>query len=135
MVPTWYTTLSTPRTAERIGTVDRTDLLIAYYASAEWDAVLKEMRAERDEAEAAGDEARAEELNAKGQALQDVAHRQLAGRAPLTNILDSLDDVLPDVARRAGVEIIVEEGTWPNEDAQFVDVTEMLLEYIEPAKR
>jgi hypothetical protein len=84
----------------RIGTFQRTELMVAFHRSKQHDDVLKELIRQRDEARAAGQDARAKELDAQGAAMQERAHRQLAGEAPITNILTHLKDAWPDAVCR-----------------------------------
>jgi hypothetical protein len=118
----------------RIGTFDRTKLLVAFYASKTWDAKLRAMMAQRDEAKTAGNKKRVAALEAEGQALQEHAHRQLAGEATLKNIRESLEKVLPEVAKEANVQLIVEMPWYQDPSIEFVDVTDVLTKHLVPAR-
>jgi hypothetical protein len=109
--------------AKRVGTFRRTDLLVAYYKSDTHRQVLAELDAKRKQAIASGDENRAADLQRKGQAMQELAHRQLAGDAPLTGILRRIKPIVDATAEEAGVDVIVEKPR-----GQAVDVTELLVQ-------
>lgn len=92
------------------GVYDRVEVLVAYHKSARQREVLRGMIRERDGAKARGDMVRVAELEHEGEAMQHRAHRQLAGKEPLTNVAEALGEALPELARRAGVVRIVERG-------------------------
>ena len=122
----WYTAPDcehVPAAARRVGIAKRTEVLIAYYKSEPHGRWLDGLRAERDAARSAGDHARADALEAKGQASQDVAHRQLDRRDPLTNILDVIGPDLPAIAAAANLHAIYEEGAYEG-PGKKVDITE-----------
>ncbi|CAG1009886.1 hypothetical protein PHYC_03763 [Phycisphaerales bacterium] len=97
---------STAAAEARVGQVGRTELLVAYAKSKVQDDRLRAMVRERDAAKARGDSARVKELEREGSAMQDRAHRQLAGREPLTNVIDAIRNGLPGVAREQHVDRI-----------------------------
>jgi len=116
-----------PSVGTTVGTYDRVELLVAYHKSELHHQRLSGMIKERDEAKARGDLARAAELERMGQAMQDKAHRQLVGKAPLDNIEKDLGDALPRIAEKAGVWKIVDRERLASGVA-YVDVTPMLIE-------
>lgn len=117
----------------RVGQVDRVDLLVAFHKSKVHDDRLRAMIKERDEARVRGDNARVRELEREGKAMQDRAHRQLAGRAPLTNIIDAIRDKLPEVAREQRVDRIdVVQKVKPSESSP--DITKPVTALLPPAK-
>jgi hypothetical protein len=67
------------RTSEpgiHVGTFDSRALAIAYYRSEAFSRQINEMKAEHEEAKAAGDEGRVRELEVKGSAQQELMHKQ-----------------------------------------------------------
>ena len=119
----------------RVGVVKRTDLLIAYYGSAYHREYLDKLRNEQQRAREAGDEKRVAEIEKTGKAAQELAHRQLAGKAPLTNITTRISDILAEVARENNLDIIVEKTDAEKyRDAEIIDVTEAVIGRI-PAAR
>ncbi len=110
-----------------VGVFDRTAVLIAYYKSAPFTNRLRALKKDRDAARSAGDWAVAERLDTQGEAMQELAHRQLAGAAPLTNIADDLGEDLAEIARKSGVSSIVAGGTEPA-GSRTIDLTTQLVE-------
>lgn len=129
LIATIFVSAISAQTA-RVGTFDRPSIVIAYYRSPMWAEVLNTKIAERDAAKKANDAAKVAELEAWGQAHQDLAHRQLWGNAPITNILEALKPAFAEVARKAGVEKIVTERTPADSGVEIVDVTPLLLDWL-----
>lgn len=119
---------------KKVGLVRRPELLVAYYTSVERAAYIDALTAKRDAAVACGDTALAKQCEAEGEASQDHAHRQLAGKAPLTDIIESLADVLPSIASETGVDAIHESGTYRGK-ATTVDITDAVIARIPKDKR
>ena len=119
----------------RVGVFRREPLLVAYYGSTAHETALGRLRTERQKALDEGDAARAKKLEAEGAALQEMAHRQLAGEAPLTNVLDALKPHLAEVSTAAGVSVVVESTVWHDDDVILVDMTDRLEALLPRAKK
>ena len=115
----------------RIGTFNRQALVVAYYRSPQWAEILKTKKAERDTATRAGDSAKAKALEAWGQNSQELAHRQLAGEAPITSIVEALAPALPEIARKANVAAIAVDLPYAAPAVETVDVTALLLDWLQ----
>jgi hypothetical protein len=115
--------------AERIGSFDRQSIVIAYYRSPQFAAMMKERTAARDNAKKAGDTARVRELEQWGASAQEVAHKQLYGDEPLTNILDALEPALDSIRIALKVRTIVAASAAPA-GRQVIDVTPQLLDFL-----
>jgi len=115
----------------KVGTFDKASIVVAYYRSPMWSAKLNAARAERDKAKAAGDQKRVDELSKWGQDQQELAHKQLAGEAPIDNILEMMKPMLAAVAAQAHVTAIVPEVPEANKTAVRVDVTDLLLDQLQ----
>ena len=113
--------------ASKVGVLDKRALVVAYYRSPQFAQLLREKHEAMRAAKAAGDTAKAEALEKWGQSSQDLAHRQLEGKARIDNILDELRPRFAEVAARAGVQEIVTEAK-PGQTR--VDVTEQFLEIL-----
>jgi hypothetical protein len=122
--------------AVRVGTFRRAEVLVAYYRSAAWHATLEAKRKERDEAKAAGDAEKVQRLEAWAERAQELAHRQLAGLASLdaNGLLDHLKTLLPAVAAKARVRLVVEQPLFRDEGVELVDVTALIAKGLPPAK-
>lgn len=125
--PVWYEAAeATASEKDRVGTVSRTEFLIAYYRCAWREADTRALVEKRDACLARGDKAGAAAVEAEGAASQDLAHDRLAGRAPLAPIVDLIRERLPEVAKEAGVARIQEAGAPVPAGATTVDVTERI---------
>ncbi len=123
------------RATFRVGTFQRKEVLVAFYRSEHWDRQLRAMMAEAKKAKADGDDKKVAELEAKGAGLQAEAHRQLAGQAPLTNVLAHLKKEFGAVARETNVALIVEEPLYRDPSVQVVDVTPLLVKRMPPRQK
>jgi len=114
---------------ERVGTFKPQSVVIAFYRSPMWAATLKERIAARDSAKRAGDTAKVRELEAWGAAHQELAHQQLEGSAPLTNILDVLRPAFDSITKAEHLRAIVPRPS-PDAGGAAVDVTPALLDWL-----
>ena len=121
---------SLPAAPLRVGTFHKQSVVVAYYRSPLWSAALKAKYAERDAAKKANDPAKVKDLEAWGGTSQELAHRQLAGEAPLTNILEALAPAYPEIAKKAKVEAIAADLPYASAEVQTVDVTDLLLDWL-----
>jgi hypothetical protein len=113
----------------RIGIFDRTAIVIAYYRSPQWSAMLKQKQMEMDEARRANDAAKMKELNAWGAQAQVLAHDQLLGKAGIANILDVLEPAFEEVEQSESLSDIVPASSKETR-TQAVDVTDRLLDWL-----
>jgi len=113
-----------------VGTCHEPSIVVGFYRSQLWADSVKQKHAEMEAAKKANDTQKAQELNSWGEARQDLAHQQLKGDAPITNILAALTPAFPEVARQAQVAIIVAELLYAGPMVQTVDVTDLLLDWL-----
>ena len=114
----------------RVGTFQKQAVVVAFYRSPLWSETTKAKIAERDAAKKANDTAKVQELEAWGSGHQELSHRQLAGEAPITNIMEALAPALPEIAKRAGVSLITEDIAFTDPSIQKVDITDLLLTHL-----
>jgi len=121
----------------RVGTYDSRALAVAYIHSDLHAQFLKDLRAEHEAAKAADDADKIEELAARGQALQDRAHKQVFGDAPVDNILDLMEDALPEIAKEAGVGMVVRvwDVAWQDPAVRPVDITDQMVAWFDPDRK
>ena len=126
-----------PGSGVRIGTFDSRALAIAYYRSAPFQKILAEKRAQLSKAKAAGDSAAAGQLEAEGRRLQDQINRQGFGNAPIGDVIKHVENELPKVSDKAGVDVIVSrwEVVFEKSGTTFVDVTDQLVQLYKPDKK
>ena len=121
----------------RVGTFDSRALPMAFAASEIFDRQIQRLKEEHKKAKAAGDEEKVKKLEAEGKAQQERFHRQGFGTVPVDDILEHIKGELPGMAKRAGVDVIVSKWaiTYSAGDAQFVDVTDLIVEPFKPNER
>ncbi len=111
------------------GTFDRLSIVLAFYSSPQWAAILADHRYERDAARSANDTAKVKELEAWGGARQELAMQQVAGKAPIDNILEVLQPEFRELAGRMKLAGIVEASS-AEPGAATVDVTSLLMDWL-----
>jgi hypothetical protein len=114
---------------ERVGTFDRQSIVIAFYRSPMYATMIKERIAAHDSAKKSGDSARVRELERWGSGQQELAHQQLAGHAPLTNILEVLRPALDSIKKAGQLRDVVAAPVKDTRTA-VVDVTPQLLDWL-----
>ena len=124
-----------PAQTVRVGTFHKASIVVAFYRSPLWAESLKAKMAEMAAAKAANDTKKVQELDAWGKAQQETAHQQLAGEAPITNILEAFAPGWPEIAKKARVSMIVAELPYTDSSVQSIDVTEMLLDWLKADER
>lgn len=110
-----------------VGVVRRTELLVAYTKSDERAAVINGLIAARDEARAAGRTEEVARIEALGAEMQEIAHRQLAGREPLYNVVLGVEGELRAIMEARGLSRVLEAGP----GVEGVDITDDLVAAIE----
>lgn len=119
-----------PLTAQttKIGTFDKASVTVAFYRSPLWSTTMRGKMAEMQRAKQAHDQNKVAELEQWGSSSQELAHKQLAGEAPITNILEAMQTMFPGVAARAHVTIIAPDLAYSDSTVEIVDVTSLLLD-------
>jgi hypothetical protein len=120
---------STTSSTRQVGTYDRTSIVLAYYRSPLWAAILADRRFELETVKTAHDEPRAKELEKWGQEAQDRAMHQLSGDAAIDNILAVLQPEFREVTGRLSLSGIV-DATTVNAGVDSVDVTPQLMDWL-----
>jgi hypothetical protein len=119
----------TPQPAAVVGTFDRSSVVLAYYRSPFWAAILADRRFELNAVKAANDTARAKELEKYGGESQGRAMQQLAGKAPIDNILAVLQPEFKELSGKMKLASIVDSST-VDFKAPTVDVTPQLMDWL-----
>jgi hypothetical protein len=120
----------TPAQPIRVGTFNQQSIVVAFYRSPLWADRLKEKRAEGAAAKKANDTKKVQDLNDWGGGSQELAHRQLAGEAPIANILEALAPAFPGIAQKSQVAMIVADLPYASASVETVDVTDQLLDWL-----
>ena len=90
---------------------------------------------QRKKAEAAGDKGKVETLNARGQNLQKLRHLQAFSNGPVDDIMASIADQLPALAKSANVLAITPRTDFHAADVELVDVTDLLVKAFHPDEK
>ena len=120
--------------AIRVGTFDSRGVAYAYYMSEEQRKLSRERREALEEAKAQGDKKRLKQLEEKARPAREKRYRQIFGRGPIDEILERLQDRLPQVAREAGVDLIVERVCYARAGVETLDVTELMAKQFKATK-
>lgn len=117
-----------------VGTFDSRAVAMAMARGEGFQKRMADLKAERDEAKAKGDEKRVAELEGEGPAIQKRLHRQVFGNEPIDDVLDLIREDLPKIAKDAGVLLLVSkwEVAYQSDDLNTVDVTWELVELFKP---
>jgi|DewCreStandDraft_4_1066084.scaffolds.fasta_scaffold14263_7 hypothetical protein len=118
-------TLAVCQPPERVGVFHRPSIVVAFDRSDLWLRQVRQRKEAMDAAKKAGGRRKAAALDRWGRDAQRLARRQLAGKAPMDNIWEALQPLLPEVAARAGVSRAVLD---PPPGAETADVTPHLLD-------
>jgi hypothetical protein len=118
-----------------IGIYDSRAVAVAY-AQAGGDAkTLTDLQRQMKDAKAAKDTKKMDQIKAEGANLQVLRHLQAFSSAPVDDILETVKDQLPAVARDAGVLAIVGHVDCQLDGAVTVDVTDQLVALFHPSDR
>ncbi|MCI0499948.1 MAG: hypothetical protein L0Y36_09765 [Planctomycetales bacterium] len=121
----------------RVGVYDSRGIAIAYGNSEHWDKILKGKMAALEQAKKDGNAEKVKELEAWFPAQQAKMHLQGFGTAPMHEYLEKVKDKIPEVAKAAGVDVIVSkwECDYLADDAEVVDVTMELAKLFNPRQK
>lgn len=125
---------SSTTSSARIGTFDSRAIATAFYRSAKFQEFFPDLWTELAEAKASGDEWQVKELEAYGAAMQHRIHQQGFSTGSVMEIMEKISDALPEIARGAGVSVIVSkwEVTYESSAADLVDLTPQLVALFDP---
>lgn len=121
----------------RVGTFDSRAIAIAYASSEEFNQSIKKLMEEHKKARAEGNEEKVKELESKGKAGQQKLHMQGFSTASVSDILEHIKDRIPDIAKQAGVDVIVSKWdmVYQAPNAEFVDVTDLMIKPFHPSEK
>ncbi len=124
-----------------VGTFDSRAVAVAYAQSDAFRDYLVAQQADvaqvLERAKTAGDAELVAKLDALGPAMQKRLHEQGFGTAAVDDIIARIEDKLPDIAKEAGVDVIVSKWTltFRSPAARFVDVTGLVAAEFDPDER
>ena len=117
----------------RVGVYDNRGIALAWFHSKYNDLALADLRKEYEQAKQAGDDERIKELEALGPKIQRRLHFQGFGRAPVTDLLAHVEDQLPALAKKLGIDVIAFECNYLGPDVEKVDITLDLAKLYDPS--
>jgi hypothetical protein len=120
--------------APRVGTFDRQAIVVAFYGSPQWAEVLREKQIELKAAQQANDQKKVDELNKWGGESQELAQRQLAGHAPIDNILKAMAPAIQDICKAENLSKVIPASA-SDPASQTVDVTLELLDWLKASEK
>jgi phage host-nuclease inhibitor protein Gam len=125
------------KTALRVGVFDSRALALVHGRSKENLAEINKLFEEHKRLKAAGDEQKMKQLEAEGKALQQRMHEQVFSTGRVDDILKKIEDRLPEIAKEAGVDLIVSKWdlAYRAPGAEVVDVTEALVKLYQPDEK
>jgi hypothetical protein len=118
----------------RVGVFDSRGVALAYARSELYAPVRRDLKAKYEKAKAENDEKAVKECEAEGPARHQIQMQQVFSIASVADILEAVKADLPDVAREAGVDIIVSkwEVAHKNPSIELIDVTANLVKLFKP---
>jgi hypothetical protein len=121
----------------RVGTFDSRAIAIAYGGSEQFNQSIRKLMEEHKKAKAEGNDKKVKQLEAEGQARQQLAHMQAFSTASVSDILERIKDQIPGIAQQAGVDVIVSKWdlVYQSPDAEFFDVTDLMIKPFNPSER
>jgi hypothetical protein len=117
-----------------VGIFDSRAVACAWGRSKVFQKQIRDMRAEHKKAEAEGNTKRMSELEKEAPKRQDRMHKQVFGNEPIDDVLKKIEKNLPEIAKSAGVDMIVSkwEIAYQKKSAKFVNVTWEMVNLLEP---
>lgn len=116
-------------TQVRVGVFDSRAVAMAYARSDEFNQYIDDLRTDLAQAKAEGNDKLVKELETLGPALQDLMHKQGFSTWPVDDILERIKDRIPEIAKQAGVDVIVSKWdiVFQLPGVEFTDVTDLLV--------
>ncbi len=137
-VPAGHAQEPSPSSSARIGTFDSRAIATAFYRSAVFiEENVRGFMTELEEAKASGDEWRVWELEAYKLPIGHRMQQQAFSTGSVMEIMEQIRDALPEIAREAGVSVIVSqwEVTYESSEADLVDLTPQLVALFDPSEQ
>jgi hypothetical protein len=121
----------------RVGTFDSRAVAVAYARSAATQPLMKELVEQYNRAKAAGNQAEMNRLQAEGKSRQDRLHQQVFSTASVADILETIKDQLPAIAKQANVDLIVSkwDSVYLAPGAEPVDLTDLMIKPFKPDQK
>ena len=117
----------------RLGAYDSRFVALACYRAENMKRIrdfMGNLNLELQKAREAKDENKLKELEAKGPAFQNLMHQQVFGNLSIPNVMETIKDRLPAIAKKTGVTLIVSkwEIQYSGPEVESVDLTLQLVD-------
>lgn len=121
----------------RVGIYDSRGVAIAFGNSDYNERILQPRMKEYEKAKEKGNEKKMKELETWFEERQHQAHLQAFCGKPVDHLLDPIRDRIPEIAKEAGVELIVSKWQidYQAKDIELVDVTKALAKAYDPKEK
>lgn len=109
----------------KVGTFDSRAIAVAYYRTESFSSHMKGLIAEHKKAEDSGDKEHVKKLENELNATQKLIHKQGFSTWSVDNILETIEEKIPGLAKQAEVDLIVSKWdiTFKRSGIELVDVT------------
>ena len=118
----------------RIGIYDSRVVTFAWSRSDYFTQHIKKFSQQSDSAKKANDSARMKELGIEAMSYQHLLHQMIFSNGSVTIIMASVKDKLPELAKTAGVSIILSkwELNYSDPSLEVVDLTNQVAQLFQP---
>ena len=118
----------------KIGTFDSRVVALAYFRSEEYRLSMTELHKKHQQAKAENNDSLIKVLEKEGPWMQIRMHQQVFSNAGASSIMSKIADAIPDIAREAGVVLIVSKWEMPYVDSsvEIIDVTLPIAKLFKP---
>jgi hypothetical protein len=124
---------------ERIGIYDSRSVAVAFVDSEYHKKWVSEIKERHDQAVSDGNTELVDKLNKEGAQRQNDFHAMGFSTAPVDELLERIEDKLPAIKEKAGVEILIskwdEKQLAEHPGAKKIDVTIDLVDAFNPSER
>ncbi len=118
-----------------IGIYDSRCIAIAYYNSAMHGDYMKEVSRQHKAAKDAGDSETAKTLEQKMEKMQQQAHYQGFGTAPVEELLEKVAGGVDKLKNDQGLDLIVSKWNYSGDICKCVDITDELVMLYNPGPK
>jgi Skp family chaperone for outer membrane proteins len=121
----------------RVGVYDSRAVAVAYANSTEFQDTMKSIVADHKKAKETKDEKRVREIESQMKSQQRRAHEQGFSTGSIASIMAKVNDSLPNIASKAGVQIIVSKWELNHQSSEIetVDVTDQVVALFHVSER
>ena len=118
----------------KIGVFDSRVVALAYFRSAEYQLSMTELHKKYQQAKAENNDSLIKVLEKEGPWMQIRMHQQVFSNAGASSIMSKITNAIPDIAREAGVVLIVSKWEMPYVDSsiEVIDVTLPIAKLFKP---